>query len=289
MSVIEEAPLAVPPKKRWANLGSRISSALVLIAVAMAPLYFGGWAWAGLAAIFGLRIIYEWVRMSDGKDSALAFIIPMAACLASITLMMLGHILAAWSVIVVAAILAFIERARRSASGGPFWAGLGALYMLVPTLCLVTLRGGGTGFEAQGLQIILFIMLVVIVADTMAYVGGSIMGGPKLAPKISPKKTWSGFLTGFVFSLFLGAGAAAILKFPISNGVALAAGVAILSVIGDLVESACKRKLGVKDAGRLIPGHGGLLDRFDSLMMSAVFAALALYVMPELWPGMSLS
>ena len=127
--------------------------------------------------------------------------------------------------------------------------------------------------------------MVVIAADSWAYLGGSLLKGPKLAPKISPNKTWSGFLSGLLFGAFAGVLCAWATGFGLVYGFMLALPVVLFSVIGDLLESAIKRHLNVKDAGGLLPGHGGLLDRVDSLMLAVFVSAIALLIWPGIWPG----
>ena len=276
--------MSVEPAKpsKFKSLSVRMASGLVLMAICWLPAYYGGWAMAGLLAVFGARMIWEWVRMSDPKFTALAVIIPITGLIGSLGLAAYG--LWHWALVVMAGagVLATLERLRR---GKALWSGLGLIYMVLPCLALLWLRGDMVGFESSGFAKLIFVMLVVIAADSFAYLGGSMLKGPKLAPKISPNKTWSGFLSGQVFAGILGAIAAYIIGFSPLLGVILALPIALFSVIGDLLESGVKRHLNVKDSGRLLPGHGGLLDRVDSLMLAAVAAAFALYIWPGLWPS----
>jgi phosphatidate cytidylyltransferase len=150
------------------------------------------------------------------------------------------------------------------------WFGLGVAYVLIPSLCIILLRND----PAVGLQQILWIVALVIVADTGAYIAGRSIGGPKLAPRISPNKTWAGLGGAVVSAAIVGAITALVLGRPsIVPLTAVSAGLAIVEQAGDLAESAFKRHFGVKDASNIIPGHGGALDRVDGLI--AVAAAVA--------------
>ena len=151
------------------------------------------------------------------------------------------------------------------------WALAGLVYVALPAVALIWLRSD----PKFGLAAVLFLLLVAWTTDTASYVGGRVIGGPKLAPNISPKKTWSGFFVGTLTPLFVG------YAFALHVGDTSAWALAFISLIlalacqmGDLLESAVKRNLGIKDMSQLVPGHGGLFDRIDSLLLAAVVAAL---------------
>ncbi len=274
-------PVVPPQKKTWKNLGLRAVTGLILSVICIVPLYFGGWVWAVLIAIFSGRMLYEWVRMSDPEPNFLAYIIPIIGLIIGVTYIMQGqHSLAGFAV-VITAICAGFNRLRR---GGVLWSGLGVLYILIPSFIMIMLRGTETGFATRGFSLLIFIILCVVAADVGAYFGGSYFKGKKLAPTLSPNKTWSGAISGFLFALIIGAVSAAVIGLLPIYGALLAAPIVILSVLGDLLESALKRRLDVKDSGGVLPGHGGLLDRLDSLMMAVVGAAVLLYMLPNIWP-----
>ena len=134
----------------------------------------------------------------------------------------------------------------------------------------------------MGLAALLWLFAVVWVSDVMAYVCGRLIGGPKLWPRVSPNKTWAGFLGGTAFSVAAATGVAAFFGAPALIPVAIVSLIAaVVSQGGDLFESSLKRRFGVKDSGRLIPGHGGLLDRVDGLLFAApAFAAAVLLSAP---------
>ena len=161
----------------------------------------------------------------------------------------------------------------------PLWIGLGAAYLALPALALIWLRG----LPQLGLQIVVWLLVVVWTTDILAYLVGRNVGGPRLAPSISPGKTWSGLCGGVLAAALAGAVTAwAIGSERLLHAAGLGGLLAIVSQIGDLIESALKRRAGVKDSGTLIPGHGGVLDRLDGLILAApVLALLGLVVRPE--------
>jgi len=143
-------------------------------------------------------------------------------------------------------------------------------YAALPFVALVEMRAGGAG-----LFIILFVFACVWGADTFAYFFGKTLGGPKLAPAISPNKTWSGFVGGFIGAIAISVLLELAFSYPVGTGaVLLAVILAFASQIGDLFESWVKRRFGHKDSGKLIPGHGGVLDRIDGLIFAIIAAWL---------------
>jgi len=148
---------------------------------------------------------------------------------------------------------------------------LGYLYLMVPLACFIYLR-------ILGLFFAITLMLSIWGADTAAYLFGSIYGRHKLSPRISPKKSWEGFIAGLIISVLVWVGAYLIVGYPstgtsalgmVSAGVIFGVLAACAGLAGDLLESYLKRRAGVKDSGTILPGHGGILDRFDSLLIAA--------------------
>lgn len=151
------------------------------------------------------------------------------------------------------------------------WLALGGAYIIVSCLSLGLMRGD----DEVGRNIVFLLLMAVWLADTGAYLSGTLIGGPKLAPRISPKKTWAGLIGALVASA--GAGGSFFWLFPAHSLFTLCligGAVGVISQAGDLAESLAKRRFDVKDSGSLIPGHGGILDRIDGLMAASLFAAL---------------
>jgi phosphatidate cytidylyltransferase len=157
----------------------------------------------------------------------------------------------------------------------------GAAYIAAVALSLLSLRHE----PETGLQAVLWLLATVWATDIFAYVAGRSLGGPKLAPRLSPKKTWSGALGGLAAAVIVGACTAWLFTGGSVIRLAMAGGLlSVVSQVGDLAESAVKRYVGVKDSGRLIPGHGGLLDRVDALMAAAVAMAAIRLAGDGRWP-----
>ena len=179
--------------------------------------------------------------------------------------------------LIVVALMAYEwNRICRGASSRkrPLWLAAGLVYIAVPCIAMSWLRAT----PETGLAIILWLLAVIWATDIGAYFAGRGIGGPKLAPRISPKKTWAGLAGGMIAAGVVGAVAAAVLDLPDSlELIAFSMTLAVVAQGGDLAESAVKRHFKVKDSGTIIPGHGGLLDRLDGLLTAApAVAAVAL-------------
>lgn len=248
----------------------RILSAVVLAPFALACLWYGELAWALLIVAAGAGLALEWLRLCGETLPSFASVAVLAAILAALFGAHDGQGGAALALLGLAALLVLgVTRRGRLA--------LGLVYIGVAAVALLWLRDAEPGGRGN----VLFLVLVVWGSDIGAYAVGRLVGGPRLAPAISPGKTWSGALGGLLAAAGVGWLAAAWLTG--ATGVAalpVAAGLSVAAQLGDLLESALKRGFGVKDSGRLIPGHGGLLDRLDGMLTAAPAAALL-----ALWLG----
>lgn len=253
------------------ELGRRVATGLVLVAAAVSALWLGGVAFSALAAAAVLVMFTEWTTMHRLPLllrrlglAALGVVLWVVAVLANPldALMLLGG---------AAGLLGLFAARLQKGMGRPL--ALGLLYCGLPAIALVWLRAAPWGFFAT-----LFVMAVVWGADIAAYFTGRAVGGPKLAPAISPNKTWSGAIGGLAGAVLV-AGVMALL-WPghanlagIGRLAALALPLAVASILGDLYESWLKRRAGVKDSGTILPGHGGVMDRLDGLVPAAALGA----------------
>ncbi|KAA5801586.1 phosphatidate cytidylyltransferase [Alkalicaulis satelles] len=259
----------------------RVVSALVLAPVAILLVWAGGTAFSIFVAAFAAAMAWEWVRMSDRAAPPRAFAIATGAAVGAALLAGQGEPLWTLAWIAGGAVCAGLDRRRR---GRALDAMIGAAYVAGAAAMLVSLREG----EQGGLTAVLFLLAVVWAADTFAYLAGSWIGGPKLLPAASPNKTWAGLAAGLICGTAAGAGVAALVGFDPVYAAMVALPTALAAVMGDLAMSLAKRRFGVKDAGDLIPGHGGVLDRVDALMLAVLFAGAWRALGPDGWPGAGL-
>ncbi len=246
----------------FTDLKARLLSAIVMVVVGISAIWIGGFAFLGLAALVAGAMIWELVRMlSPGLTPGLTVLL---GALGAASVLATGYdtrplVLAG---LLLAPILGALMLQKDR-----------ALFFIYATAMLIAVAGLFWTRQQAGLSWAIWLVLVVIAADIGGYFFGRILGGPKILPVISPKKTWSGTLGGWLLAALVGfgfmqcLGAGALL-------VALSVLVAIASQIGDVVESAIKRHTGIKDSSNLIPGHGGFLDRFDALIGASLLLAL---------------
>ncbi|TPW31217.1 phosphatidate cytidylyltransferase [Pararhizobium mangrovi] len=260
------------------DLGRRAASALVMGVVVLVATWFGGLAFRILMAVAAVLVFHEWAGIVGARvlHEKVAIFAGLAVVLCALAIVFHhGEIAMALAVIAAVCVAAWQRLARRR-----LWLAGGIVYAVVPAVALAVLRGDG----GQGLVAILGLFAVVWTSDIAAYFVGRRVGGRKLAPRISPGKTWSGAVGGTLAGIVVGT---AVFSIGEGGGPIVWLGLVCLALsvcgqAGDLFESWIKRRFGVKDSSRLIPGHGGLMDRIDAL----VFAAFAAYLVTVLVPGL---
>ena len=259
------------------NLRLRVLSALVLIPLALLLTWIGGLAFRLFVGLVALAIIYEWLTITAGRDWGRMHW--MIAGLLAGVMVLLAAGLAPGLLLLLTIAATVISLVMARFSGLDHWPPSGILYAGLSAISLAMLRDG----DIAGLWAIFFLFAVVWVTDIVAYFVGRAIGGAKLAPRISPGKTWSGAIGGAIGGIAAGLIVAIIAE--VRLGLVVFAGLALLlSVVaqmGDLFESHLKRRYAVKDSSNLIPGHGGVMDRVDGL----VAAAVAFYVVGILLAG----
>jgi phosphatidate cytidylyltransferase len=260
------------------NLQLRIISAAVLGAAVLLLAWWGGAPFRILCAVGCVAIAYEWGRMRAVSETELGSQTPLLVGAAVFGALLIFDVPASALLAAIAAITALLAAAAARSDRGARWEVSGFLYAALSAMSVALVRGD----DANGLVAILFLFAVVWATDILAYFVGRRIGGPKLAPAISPGKTQSGAVGGIVGGLV--AGVAVAVLAGVAGWIWLALVAVVLSIVsqaGDLLESWIKRRHGVKDSGTLIPGHGGVMDRVDGL----VAAALALYLLGWMMGG----
>jgi phosphatidate cytidylyltransferase len=266
----EAAPAAAsasdsPGESASRNLLMRIVVAAVLIPLAVAIAYAGGWLWTALVTLAAIGLFLEWLTVV-GLAGATRVSVPGVVALAVAGLCLaIGRLDVALIVLAIGLVVAVSMAPERRN-----WVAAGFLYAAAAEIASVLVRLD----PVKGFAALMFVLLIVWVTDTGGYFAGRGIGGPRLWPKVSPKKTWAGAGGGFAASLAVAIGFAA---FGLGNTLPLLVLGAVLSIasqLGDLFESAVKRRFGVKDSSHIIPGHGGLMDRLDGFVAAVVVAAL---------------
>ncbi|TNE65901.1 MAG: phosphatidate cytidylyltransferase [Alphaproteobacteria bacterium] len=245
------------------NLFQRITSALLLLPPVLGAIYFGGWYFAALLMLGGALMVLEWCGLT-GMRALPAQAVSAALIVGGVVVLMLWPAVPVGLLLLLLVGIAIVGAllVRTGVQSG--WWLTGVAYVALPIASLWWIRG------VDGM-LLFWVFLVVWATDVGGYFAGKGIGGPKLAPRISPKKTWAGLFGGMALSMLV----SLVLHYGFDVGatawsLALWSGLlAIWAQVGDLVESGVKRHFGVKDSGGLIPGHGGLLDRVDGLVFAA--------------------
>jgi phosphatidate cytidylyltransferase len=264
----DAAPAAVA-EQGSRNLLLRVVAALVLAPLTIAIAYAGGWLWTALATLTSIGLYVEWLTIvGTARERRVVASGVVALAIAGLFLAV------GWIDVSFLALAVGLAAVALSSPERRHWNAAGFGYAAAAEIASVLVRLD----QAHGFVALILILLVVWVTDIGGYFAGRGIGGPKLWPRVSPKKTWAGAVGGFAASLVVAAGFAAFTKMdpPLKLGplLLLGAALSIASQLGDLFESAVKRRFGVKDSSHIIPGHGGLLDRLDGLVAAVVMAAI---------------
>lgn len=259
-----EAPITPGAKQDSRNLVLRVLTAAVMAPLAIAIVWAGGWLWAVLVTAAAIAMYVEWLLIV-GDTPRFVTVIGVGVLLAVGICLALGQYGGALA-LAIAGLLAvawFSRQLRR-------WIAGGLLYAAVALVASILLRHDAVwGFTA-----LVFVLLVVWATDIGGYFAGRGIGGPKLWVRVSPKKTWAGAIGGWFGSLVVAAGFAMSGVGKMASLLMLATMLSVVSQLGDLFESAVKRRFGVKDSSNIIPGHGGVLDRLDGFVAAVALAAL---------------
>lgn len=255
-----------PGRRSWADVGPRVASALVLIAVTATALYVGNYLFAAVVGAVYAGAYREWERMVSREPLSTKGMVLIGLVGISGLAYVLAGALGAFGVLALACVIAGTMKGEYL-----IWRCAGIVLFGLLIISALVMRGTGDA----GIWAGVYLGTVVWMTDSAAFFAGRQIGGEKLAPDISPSKTWSGALGGLV----LGTGAGLVVWLwltdsPIWIGLILSAAISILGQAGDLTESAIKRFFRIKDSGDIIPGHGGLMDRLDSLTFGLFLVVL---------------
>ena len=263
------SPAPSETTKGASNLAVRVLAALILAPIAITLVFAGGWMWILLVTAVAVGLFYEWHSIVNPVRDQRALVLGVMA------LELIG--LALWfgwdGVATAAAVLGPTMVALLSTQRA-WWNTIGFIYAAAALIAAALVRLDAT----MGFYALVFILVVVWATDIGGYFAGRTFGGPKLWPRVSPKKTWAGAIGSLVLSVAIALLAASLGWGRFVPLVLLALMLSVVSQLGDLFESAVKRKFGVKDSSQIIPGHGGLLDRLDGFVAAIVAAALIGYL-----------
>lgn len=259
----------------------RLAAGLAMGAVALGVTLAGVMPFAVLVLLVALFVSWEWARLVHGAEAGTVGAVligttALAAILAAVGLVGLGLL-----TLPIGAILAALLSLGRNS----VFSALGVFYAGLPAVVLIWLRSDAW----YGLLAVVFLVAIVVTADTAGFVAGRLLGRAKLWPAVSPNKTWAGLIGAVAASAVIGC----LFWFavPGASAARLAATGAVLALVaqaGDLAESALKRRFGAKDSGTIIPGHGGVMDRVDGLVAAAAAVGIAAIVIDVHSPARAL-
>lgn len=266
------------------EMALRLVSAAVMIPLVLLLTWYGETAFALVTLVVGALVLREWLRMVGAGHAPLLRWAGWGLLTLAAGAALLAPAPVAAGVFVTALTAFALVVVARPGAVRSAWTAAGLLYAGVAVVALVTLRRGDDGFG-----VVVFVFLIAWATDTFAYFVGRTVGGPKLWRQVSPSKTWSGALGGLAGGVAFGAVVAVWLSVPLTLSTLLVAAlIAAAAQAGDLLESAAKRRFNCKDAGTLIPGHGGVMDRVDGLVTASCVTVMLALLVPGETPAASL-
>jgi phosphatidate cytidylyltransferase len=250
------------------DFAARLLSGVAMAAVVTLFTFSGPMPFALLVVTVSLLVSWEWGRLVHGPEAGLLAAVQIGSVALAGVLAASGYVGLGLLALPIGAILA----AFLGLGGNSLFAALGVVYAGLPAISLIWLRSD----PWLGLMGVIFLIVIVVTADTAAFLCGRLLGGPLLWPRVSPKKTWAGLLGALAACAAVGAlfwpvvPDGSILRLAVTG-----AALGLVAQAGDLAESALKRRFGAKDAGSILPGHGGIMDRVDGLVLAATAVGLA--------------
>ncbi len=260
---------------KLSSLWTRVISAIVIAIPAIAAIHFGAPFFNILVLVFAVLMAWEWSNLCLGEFKLPGIILAVFA--GAIPLLPLVGLDVAEAVY-IAPVICVVLFALAPNNAGKMWFAIGALYLAYPLCAFIYLRG----LPDIGLELVYWVAFMVSATDTGGYAFGLTIGGPKLAPRISPKKTWAGLIGGMTGAFVVTAIIGHIFDWNEPWLLAgISSGLAIFAQMGDLFESHAKRRFDVKDSSNIIPGHGGVLDRLDGMLSASVAVAAIILLSGE--------
>ncbi|MGV6801818.1 MAG: phosphatidate cytidylyltransferase [bacterium] len=256
----------------YSELFLRIIAIIVLAPLTLAIIWYGGRAFSALIAFLCVMLVFEWTRLIERSEFSPGFYILSFTAIFSMFMAAGQAYGEAFTIALAGGIISLTG--EWLSNGSRRWAILGVAYVIMPCIALIWIRN----IDVYGLDLCLFLFACVWATDISAFIVGKLIGGALLAPVISPGKTWAGALGGVAAAIIIGYGLSFFLNVFSAKWIyaIVAMLLGIITIVGDILESALKRHFGVKDSGGYIPGHGGLLDRLDGMILATVIFAIGI-------------
>ncbi len=262
--------------RRRSELMIRVLAALLMAPAGAWVVLAGGWWLIGATGLCGALAAYEWVRMMGAHSSSTSVVAGFLLSGLAVASTIAGQVGFAYVFLIVCAGSLGALLVGRSFRLNIVDLLIGVFYVSLPFGAFIYLRE----FVFQGGWLLLSVMIVVWTTDIAAFLAGRGFGGPRLAPRGSPNKTWSGAIGAFLCAVIAGGVVARLSGQSVYVWLIVAGALSVVGQLGDMLESNFKRRFGVKDASGFIPGHGGVLDRLDSLMACVTLVAVAHFIWP---------